>query len=98
MNKFLLFAIVLFFISIVLLLPKLSITSIDDLALDKNSEIIAGEGETCKTPYSEIKCGKGLECILISTNPHITGVCLKPGTKLEEDLINRPNDFVDNDE
>ena len=65
------------------------IPTANDLTLDKNSTIIAGKGENCITPYSKISCKEGLECILISEKPYANGVCLPPGTKLDEDLINR---------
>ncbi len=61
----------------------------DDLALSNNSKIYAGEYEACLTPYTQIECKEGLECILISEKPQKNGMCLKPGTVLKEDFINR---------
>lgn len=60
-----------------------------DLALDKNAVIVAGEYEACITPYTEITCQEDLECTLISEKPQRNGLCLKPGTELKEDFINR---------
>ena len=64
----------------------------DELALDQDAKIYAGEEEACETPYMKIECAEGLECVLVSTEPHRNGVCLKPGTQLEEDFINRYSD------
>lgn len=78
---------------LIYVLPHISVTTIYDLSLDNESEIYAGHYEACITPYSEINCEEGLECRLTSTEPHRNGICLKPGERLQEDLINRPNDF-----
>ena len=65
------------------------IPTADELALDRNATIVAGEYEACITPYTEITCQEGLECRLISEKPQRNGLCLKPGTVLQEDFINR---------
>jgi hypothetical protein len=71
------------------IITYVDIPTADSLVLDKNATIVAGEGENCITPYSEITCKEGLECMLISEKPYKNGVCLPIGTKLDEDLINR---------
>ncbi len=84
-----------FVVPILIILAALSIVfyvdipTANDLALDTDATIIAGEYEACITPYTEISCKEGLECVLISEKPQRNGLCLKPGTELEEDFINR---------
>ncbi len=65
------------------------IPTANDLALNTDATIVAGEYEACITPYTEITCQEGLECRLISEKPQRNGLCLKPGTVLQEDFINR---------
>ena len=59
----------------------------NDLEIDRNSTIVVGEGENCATPYSTFQCAKGLECHLTSEEPYRNGICLKPGTNVEEYVI-----------
>lgn len=93
MKVFIIFSIFVF-MSGLIFISFLGFPGVTDLELDKRSDIYAGEGENCLTPYSQIKCESGLECVLTSTSPHKTGICLPIGTKLEEDFINRyPLDF-----
>ena len=66
------------------------ISSAEDLVLNKNPDVIVGINETCKSKTFEVKCAEGLECVLITTYPTVNGICMKVGTVLEEDLINRP--------
>ncbi len=65
------------------------IPTADKLALDTDAEILAGFEENCLTPYSEISCQRGLECVLLSEKPYKNGICLAEGTELSEDLVNR---------
>lgn len=82
----------LLFLGSLIFISTLNIISINDLTLDNDKHIYAGLNETCKSPYTEIDCAPGLECVLISTTPHENGLCLPEGTELEEDFINRnPN-------
>ncbi len=88
MNYFIIFAIFSFTFPL-LFVSCMHITTIDDLTLDKDSQIYVGEGEVCLTPYSKLKCQDGLECKLISTTPYVNGVCQKKDYNYEEDFINR---------
>ena len=51
------------------------------------------ENESCKGYDFDLPCKEGLECVLISTEPYENGICMKNGTILEEDFINR-NDYI----
>jgi len=95
MNKFILYSIGAFLFPI-FLVSYLNFTSIDDLKLASDHQIYAGEGETCITPYTQINCFTGLKCILISTTPHINGICMKPETQLDYDFANRNENFIKN--
>jgi hypothetical protein len=94
-NPFFIFLLLVFFFSI-FLINQISITDINDLSLDTNSTIIAGEGEVCITPYTKIECENGLVCKLTSTTPHINGICVKPNETFEEDYVNRKEAFLKN--
>ncbi len=66
--------------------------TVNDVGVNTDATIRAGEGEACITPTIEIDCEEGLECVLLSEYPRKNGVCLPAGTELEEDFINRnPN-------
>jgi len=96
MKFFIIFSIIAFVLPLIAI-QSLNITTIDDLALDKDSAIYGGEGDVCITPYTETKCQEGLVCILISTTPHVNGVCRYPGDGFEEDYVNRKENFERNE-
>lgn len=75
----------------------LDVTTIDELLLDTNKEIYAGEGEVCITPYTKINCVEGLKCVLLSTTPHVNGVCLyEEDVNLSQDFTNRGENEMKN--
>lgn len=86
MNLFVIFAIGTFLFPL-FLGSYLHVSTIDDLALNKNSSIYAGKGEVCITPYSQIYCKTGLKCVLTSTKPHLNGICLPENKSLEKNYL-----------
>lgn len=80
------FAMILF----IVFFQYMHISSANDLALNKNPDVVVGINETCKSKTFEVKCAEGLECVLITTYPTVNGICMKVGTVLEENLISRP--------
>lgn len=85
-NTFVIFSIFVFVFPIVVA-SYLHVTTIDDLVLNQESQMYAGKGEVCVTPYIKINCEEGLKCVLISTNPHINGICLPENKSLEKDYF-----------
>lgn len=65
------------------------IPRMNELELNTDSTLYAGEGEICENQYMKIECSKGLECIAKSTKPYTIALCQKPGYLYEEDFVNR---------
>lgn len=85
-NTFVVFSIIVVIFPIVVA-SYLQVTTIDDLALNKESQMYAGKGEVCVTPYIQVNCKEGLKCVLISTTPHINGICLPEDESLEKNYL-----------
>lgn len=85
-NTFVIFSIIVFVFPI-LVASYLHVTTIDDLVLNKESQMYAGKGEVCVTPYIKINCAEGLKCVLISTQPHINGICLPEDPSNEKNYL-----------
>jgi len=86
MRTFIIFSILVFLLPLVLVHFLTNITHISNVPLDKDTTLHAGEGEICENSYTKIECQEGLVCTPITEKPRLTAVCLKPGTKLNEDL------------
>lgn len=68
-------------------LQFLEIPMIKDLGLNKNKDIIAGEGEVCINPYFRIECQKGLTCVYEKNQSVKNGICLKESNTHEKNII-----------
>lgn len=78
------FFIIIGFIGFIYFLTSLNIPTPNDVPLSNGTKIYAGYRESCLTPTLRTSCAKGLECVLISTEPQENGVCLKIGEDYEE--------------
>ncbi|MDA3856106.1 MAG: hypothetical protein PF569_07655 [Candidatus Woesearchaeota archaeon] len=65
------------------------IPRMDELELNTDPRLYAGEGEMCENQYMKVECSEGLECIPKSTKPYVIGFCYLPGYVYNEDFINR---------
>ena len=68
---------------------NLESNSFENLFHNNDSTIFVGEGESCRGLGVEVQCLEGFECVLLSTYPEINGVCMKQGTILKNDSINK---------
>ena len=65
-----LFAFIFFFIIFVSNIPLAK-----DLELKSDPDILAGEGETCDSPFRNATCAPGFLCYNVTVRPYTIGVC-----------------------
>lgn len=61
----------------------------NELELNTDHRLYAGEGENCENQYMKVECAEGLECIPKSTKPYVIAFCYPQGYIYPEDFINR---------
>lgn len=71
---------VLFFVFLVLgpvlFFTNAKVSNFNDIKLNNDSRIYVGENETCISYGIEAQCLEGFKCVLTSTHPQPTGICV----------------------
>ena len=96
MNKFVIFSFSMIVLGIVFfLLPNISVLTFEDVEPEHDSVIYVGLGETCVAYNLKFTCEEGLECVIKKYEQFETGICLEPGTSIEDYELNKVIDRED---